>query len=102
MANTERVTVTLPANVVEDIDRVEPNRSRFILEAVRHELRRRRKEDLRRSLRGPHPESGQLAEEGFSEWATSLPDEEASDLVDLKAGTPVRWIRGEGWVRGRT
>src|SRR5450432_794713 len=101
MANTERVTVTLPAKVVEDIDRVESNRSRFILEAVRHELRRRRKEDLRRSLRGPHPESERLAEEGFSEWAASLPDEEASDLVDLKTGTPVRWIRGEGWVRGR-
>jgi hypothetical protein len=101
MPNTERVTVTLPANVIEDIDRAESNRSKFVLEAVRHELRRRRKEDLRRSLRSPHPESGHLAEEGFAEWTKHLPDEETSDLVDLKSGTPVQWIPGEGWVRGR-
>lgn len=102
MSNTARVTVTLPANVVEDIDRIEPNRSRFILEAVGHELRRRRKEELRRSLRAPHPEAGQLADDGFSDWATSLPVDESSDLVDVKGGTPVRWIPGEGWLPGRT
>jgi hypothetical protein len=99
MPNTERVTVTLPVNVVEDIDRIESNRSKFVLEAVRHELRRRRKEDLRRSLRNPHPESNALAEEGFSAWSKSLPDEEISDFVDLETGTPVQWIPNEGWVR---
>jgi Arc/MetJ-type ribon-helix-helix transcriptional regulator len=95
---TKRVTVTLPANVLEDIDRIEPNRSRFVLEAVRHDLQRRRKEELRRSLRSAHSESGRLAEEGFPEWAKSLPDEETSDLVDPRSGTPVRWIPGEGWT----
>lgn len=91
---TARVTVTLPAEIVADIDRLEKNRSKFIVEAVRQELRRR-------SLQSPHPDSEQLAEVGFDEWARSLPAEDASDLVDLKAGTPVRWVPGEGWVAAR-
>ena len=97
----ERVTVTLPVKVVRGIDRLEDNRSKFILEAVRHELRRRRREELRRSLRSPHPEADSLAEAGFEEWVKSLPAEGASDLVDPRAGTPVRWVPGEGWVEAR-
>ncbi len=100
MPTNERVTVTLPTEVVRDIDRLEKNRSKFVLEAVRHELKRRRREDLQRSLRSPHPESQQVAEEGFDEWAGSLPEENAADLVDSRAGTPVRWVPGEGWVEG--
>jgi Arc/MetJ-type ribon-helix-helix transcriptional regulator len=100
MSNNERVTVTLPSEVVRDIDRLEKNRSKFVLDAVRHELKRRRREELRRSLRSPHAESAQLAEAGLDEWAQGLPDEDASDLVDLKAGTPVRWTPGKGWVKG--
>jgi len=96
---TARVTVTLPAEVVRDIDRLERNRSRFVLDAVRQELRRRRQE-LRRSLRRPHPESGRLAEAGFDEWARSLPAE-APDIVDVKAGTPIRWVAGKGWLEAR-
>ena len=38
---TERVTVTMPGELVAGIDRIEGNRSRFIAEAVRHELQRR-------------------------------------------------------------
>ncbi len=95
-----RVTVTLPAEVVRDIDRLERNRSKFFLEAVLKELQRRRRKELQRSLRNPHRESAQLAEVGFDEWAQSLPDEAASELVDLKAGTPVRWAPGKGWVKG--
>ena len=38
-----RVTVTLPADVLSDIDSAEKNRSAFILEAVRRELSRRRR-----------------------------------------------------------
>ena len=95
---TERVTVTLPVDIIRDIDRLEKNRSRFLLEAVRHELQRRRREGLQRSLAHPHPESDDLAEAGFDEWASALPVDEASELVDLKGGIPVRWVAGEGWV----
>lgn len=97
---TERVTVTLPSKVVEDIDRLESNRSRFIVEAVRHELDRRRREELKRSLRKPHPDSAGLLDAGFDEWAAGLPDEKAGDLVDMRAGRPVQWVPGEGWVEG--
>jgi metal-responsive CopG/Arc/MetJ family transcriptional regulator len=38
MANVERVTTTLPEDLVRDIDRREKNRSRFVAEAVRREL----------------------------------------------------------------
>jgi hypothetical protein len=101
MPTNERVTITLPTEVVRDIDRLEKNRSKFVLGAVRHELQRRRREDLQRSLRSPHPESEQLAEAGFDEWADSLPPEDAADLVDIEAGKPVRWVPGEGWVEAR-
>ncbi len=97
MPTTERVTVTLPAELVDDIDRLEKNRSRFIAQAVEHELTRRRREALLRSLENPHPEGAELAEAGLSEWDASLPAEE-QDLVDPSAGTPVRWVEGEGWM----
>jgi Arc/MetJ-type ribon-helix-helix transcriptional regulator len=98
---TARVTVTLPADLVEDIDRLERNRSAFVLDAVRHELQRRRREQLRQSLRAPHPESREMAEVGFDAWAKGLPEEDVSGLVDPKAGTPVRWASGKGWVEGK-
>jgi hypothetical protein len=99
MPISERVTVTLPAEVVRDIERLEKNRSKFVLTAVSHELSRRRREDLRRSLRGPHPEGEKLSDAGFDEWANGLPKEDAAGLVDMRVGTPVRWIPGKGWVR---
>lgn len=94
----DRVTVTLPAEVVQEIDRREKNRSRFVLDAVKRELLRRGREELRRSLRTPHPDSVRLAESGIGEWARGLPREETEDLVDLKGGTAVRWIEGRGWA----
>jgi hypothetical protein len=97
MATTERVTVTLPVELIEHIDRMERNRSRFIAEAVRHEVARRRREALMRSLRHPHPESADWAAMGLAEWDASLPATDAA-LVDPAAGTPVRWIEGEGWI----
>lgn len=97
MATTARVTVTLPAELVQNIDRLEKNRSRFIAEAVEHELARRRHEGLRRSLEHPHPEAAELADAGLDEWGASLPDGDEG-LVDISAGTPVRWVEGEGWV----
>ncbi len=93
-----RVTVTLTDDLVREIDRREKNRSKFVAEAVRHELDRRRHAELRRSLENPHPESVELAEQGFEEWARHLPEEDAESLVDSNAGKAVRWIPGEGWV----
>ena len=95
---TERVTVTLPAELVEGIDRFERNRSRFITEAVEHELSRRRREGLLQSLANPHPEAAELAETGLSDWAASLPSGD-DGLVDEAAGKPVRWVEGQGWVK---
>jgi post-segregation antitoxin (ccd killing protein) len=97
MATTERVTVTLPIDLVERIDRLERNRSRFITEAVEHELVRRRREGLLRSLASPHPEAAELAETGLADWGASLPADDES-LVDESAGRPVRWVEGQGWV----
>jgi len=101
MASVERVTVTLPMDLVRDIDRREKNRSKFVADAVRHELDRRRREELRRSLRNPHPEGAELADEGLEAWTRSLPGEDTEALVDSSAGKPVRWVSGEGWVEGR-
>jgi len=100
MANVERVTVTLPNDLVKDIDRSEKNRSKFIAEAVRNELDRRRRAELRRSLQNPHPESAELADQGLEEWTRGLPEEDTEALVDSSAGKPVRWVPGEGWIEG--
>jgi hypothetical protein len=94
----ERVTVTLPSELVQNIDRCEKNRSKFIAEAVRREIDRRRRDELHRSLNNPHPETADLAELGFDDWAGSLPDESAESLVDMSAGRSVRWVPGEGWI----
>lgn len=96
MPPAERVTVTLRSDLVEAIDRIERNRSRFIAEAVEHELARRRHEALRQSLTHPHPETADLAEVGIGDWVRDLPEE--NDLVDLSAGIAIRWVEGRGWV----
>jgi hypothetical protein len=98
MLDFERVTVTLPHDLIKDIDRQETNRSRFIAEAVRHELDRRRRLELRRSLQNPHPENIELAEAGLSEWMHRLPDEDAEALVKPSVEKPIQWVPGEGWV----
>ena len=97
MATTERVTVTLAAELIEGIDRFERNRSRFIAEAVVHELDRRRREGLLRSLRSPHPEAADLAECGVAAWGADLPAGDEG-LVDPSAGKGVRWVEGQGWT----
>jgi len=102
MSGVERVTVTLPDNLVRDIDRREKNRSKFVAEAVRRELDRRRRAELRRSLQHPYPESSELAEQGLEDWSRGLPEEDAEALVDKSAGVAVRWVPGEGWVEHRT
>ena len=94
---SERVTVTLPVELIEGIDRIEGNRSRFIAEAVEHELALRRRQALLLSLEHPHQEIGEVAELGLGDWAASLPDDPES-LVDVTAGTSVRWVEGHGWI----
>ena len=96
VSTTERVTVTLSAELVEGIDRLERNRSRFIAEAVEHELARRRREALLNSVLSPHPETADLADTGLGDWTSDLPDDEG--LVDVAGGTAVRWVEGQGWV----
>jgi hypothetical protein len=97
MGTTERVTVTLPIELVERIDRLERNRSRFMAEAAEHELVRRRHEGLLRSLAAPHAEAADLADDSLADWGASLPAEE-DQVVDVTAGTPVRWVPGQGWT----
>jgi hypothetical protein len=101
MASVERVTVTLPNDLIRDIDRRERKRSKFVADAVRRELDRRRRDELHRSLQNPHPESSERADEGLEAWMRSLPEEDTEALVDSGAGKPVRWVSGEGWVEGR-
>lgn len=93
---SERVTITLPRELVEEVDRRERNRSKFVREAIQNEIERRRRTALRDSLRSPHSESGKLAELGLEEWASALP-EEGAELLDPDAGTTVEWRPGEGW-----
>ena len=88
--------MTLRADLLEEMDRVARNRSRFIADAVEHELQRRRREALLQSVANPHPETTDLADIGFGDWVKDLPEE--NDLVDVSTGTPVRWIEGRGWV----
>jgi hypothetical protein len=99
MATTERVTVTLPTELVQGIDRFERSRDRFIVEAVAHELVRRQREGLMESLASPHPEAIELAETGLADWGASMAEEDG-ELVDEAAGVAVRWVAGEGWVEG--
>lgn len=93
---SERVTITLPRELVDEVDRRERNRSKFVREAIQNEIERRKRAALRSSLGKPHPESEELAELGLEEWASALPEEEG-DLVDPDAGIPVEWRPGEGW-----
>lgn len=95
--SNERVTVTLPRDLVDEVDRKERNRSKFVREAIRHELERRRREAVRRSLLSPHPESRETAELGLQAWAVGLPERD-EELLDPQAGTEVEWRPGEGWV----
>jgi len=97
MAGVERITVTLSAELLERIDRLERNRSRFVAEAVAHELTRRRHAELLSSVENPHPETADLADANLGDWTADLPDEEG--LVDAAGGTAVRWVEGEGWVK---
>lgn len=102
MPGLERVTVTLPDDLIRDIDRLEKNRSKFVTEAVRRELDRRRRFELHRSLQNPHPESIELAGQSLEAWSRELPEEDTEALLDRSGGKSVRWVSGEGWAEDRT
>jgi len=91
-----RITITLPEELVERIDRMAANRSRFIADAVERELHRRLRAELRRSLDVPHPETLAVAEQGLTAYRDALPSA-SSDLVEPSAGVRVAWREGEGW-----
>lgn len=69
-----RVTVILPCLLVHAIDR----------------------EQLKKSLSHPHPESLEMAEAGFATWAERLSND-AADLIAPGAGEEVRWTADRGW-----
>lgn len=92
----ERVTVTMPSELVAGIDRIERNRSRFIAEAVRHELQRRQRQELLRSLDATHPDTAAIASLGLSNWSDGLPAVD-DGLTDPATGVAVRWTAGQGW-----
>lgn len=98
MTSLGRVTVTLPTALIHDIDRHDRNRSKFVAEAIRNELDRRRREELRRSLAQPHTETAELADQGLEDWSHTLPQEDPETLLDPAAGQPVQWTPGLGWV----
>jgi predicted transcriptional regulator len=97
--STTRITITIPRELVERVDRVASNRSRFIAAAVEEELRRRMRAELRRSLDAPYVEGVEMAELGLATFRAALPDD-AAELVDETAGVAVRWVDGQGWTRG--
>lgn len=99
MPGSTRVTITLPSEILTEIDQGDKNRSRYILEAVQREIARRRKEALEVSLTNPHPESQSIELIGLNDWFTEG-DQEARELLDFEAGTPVRWVPETGWVVG--
>jgi Arc/MetJ-type ribon-helix-helix transcriptional regulator len=95
----KRVTVTLPEELVSEIDRWERNRSRFVMVAAERELEARRRQALERSLANPHAESFRVAEAGIEDWdAGWTADDEG--LVDGDRGRPVRWQPDRGWIEG--
>ena len=96
MPATARVTISLPAGLLEQVDQLERNRSRFIAEAVQREVTRRRRAALMDSIRSPQPETTQAADAGLGDWTSDLPDDEG--LLNPAEGIAVRWVEGQGWT----
>ena len=60
MPATERVTITLPVDLLSEVDQFERNRSRFIAEAVQREVTRRRRAALMESMPQAAPPGAHL------------------------------------------
>jgi hypothetical protein len=91
-----RISIDLPDDLLQQMDRLERDRARFLLLAVRNELRRRLALELQKSVDHPHPESRELAGLGLADWGD--PDS-GDDLLDPEAGIPVEWLPDLGWRR---
>lgn len=96
MPDLERTTVTLPGELLRQIDLRAKDRSQFVADAVRNELERIERQELRLSIEHPHPDGALLEDAGFDEWARGLPCEKEV-LLAPGAGKPVRWTPGVGW-----
>jgi prevent-host-death family protein len=68
-----------------------------LAEAVEHELAQRRRAALLESIQNPHLETTELVDVALCEWTADLPRDES--LVDASAGTPIRWVKGQGWTK---
>jgi hypothetical protein len=99
-SGSERVTVTMPSELVAGTDPYKSNNSRFIAEAVRHELRRRRPLELVRSIDSPHPESLALAALGFKPGRSACLMATCRSCPRPPPGLEHRaWMAGRGMMR---
>ncbi|MGH2758830.1 MAG: CopG family ribbon-helix-helix protein [Actinomycetota bacterium] len=92
----KNITISLPEDMADEIDQRSSNRSRFVLEALQAHIEQLRRDELDRSLRSPHPESGELADADLSSWVAAGTDE--TGLVDPAEGQTIRWQPGRGWI----
>ena len=95
--SSERVTITLPPDLLAAVDRRGGSRSAFVQSALRHELERLEQAEFQKSLSEPHSDSLAVAEAGLGEWAEALPSGDEA-LLDPEVGVAVHWIPGEGWT----
>ena len=63
---------------------------------MRHELQRRRRQELLRSLEEPHPDSFTTACLGLESWRQELPAGD-DDLLDPRGGVRLHWSEEQGW-----
>ena len=54
---------------------------------------------LLQSIHRPHADTVALVDTGLGDWVSDLPADDG--LVDVDAGTPVRWVEGQGWTKDR-
>ena len=95
---SERVTITLPEEMVQEIDGRERNRSRFVQQAVARELERLRQQELQRSLDNPHTPTARPwpspASQNGPIWR--LPATRSCSIHS--AGKEIRWDADRGWI----
>lgn len=95
----QRITLTLPSEVVTAIDRTTHDRDSFVTDAVRHEIDRRREDQLQRSLDRPHPETSMANKSVPRDWPTGVPHDEWDELLTSELGQDICWEEEKGWQR---